>query len=181
MILTEKLQFNVMHPDTVWCSIVAEWQPVAYTSHAPMDCETRFVQIKKECLAILFACEHFDLYLYGREKITVEMDHQALKSIFKKLLRAPPIHLQKMRMRLHQYSIEVRYKKGSQMYLANTLSRAVVQVNYVCSWSEDRLESIASVGPTVTLMIHEDNIQRIQRETAKDQSFLKLSCVIKSD
>ena len=51
----------------------------------------------------------------------------------------------------------------------------------MCPRSEDRLGSIASVDPTVILIIRGDNIQRIQRETTKDQSLLKLSCVIKSD
>ena len=37
---------------------------MVYASHSLMDCETRFAQIEKECLAILFACKRFDLYLY---------------------------------------------------------------------------------------------------------------------
>ena len=50
-------------------ALLQNGQPVAYSSHALTDCETRFVQIEKECLAILFARERFDLYLYGREKL----------------------------------------------------------------------------------------------------------------
>ena len=122
-----------------------------------MDCKTRFAQIEKECLAILFACERFDLYLYGREKITVETDHQLLVSIFKKSLEAAPLHLQKLRMRLHQYSIKVVYRKGSQLYLANTLSRVVTWVNYVCPQFVDMTESIESVDPRLTLMVCENS------------------------
>ena len=35
-----------------------------------------------------------------------------------------PKLLQRMRLRLQKYPLEVRYKKGSEMYVADTLSRA---------------------------------------------------------
>ena len=69
-------------------ALLQNGQPVAYASRSLTDCETRFAQIEKECLAILFACERFDLYLYGRETVTVETDHQPLVLIFKKSLEA---------------------------------------------------------------------------------------------
>ena len=92
-------------------ALLQNGQPVAYASRALIDCETCFAQIEKEYIAILFACEHFYLYLYGRENIMVEMGHESLELIFKKSLQAAPIHLQKMRMHLHRYSIKVSTKK----------------------------------------------------------------------
>ena len=35
-------------------------------------------------LFILYACERFDAYTYGRDIITVESDHKPLESIFPK-------------------------------------------------------------------------------------------------
>ena len=47
-------------------ALLQQGQPVAYTwSHALTSTETRYAQIEKELLAILFACTHFDIYLYG--------------------------------------------------------------------------------------------------------------------
>ena len=56
-------------------------QPVAYASRAMTQAETRYAQIEKELLAIVFACDHFDAYIYGRDVVHIETDHQPLVSI----------------------------------------------------------------------------------------------------
>ena len=42
-------------------------RPVAFASRTLTSAETRYAQIEKELLAIVFACEHFYLYVYGRD------------------------------------------------------------------------------------------------------------------
>ena len=49
-------------------------QPVAYASRSLTEAEVRYAQIEKELLAIVFACDHFDAYVYGRERVNVETD-----------------------------------------------------------------------------------------------------------
>ena len=51
-------------------------QPVAYASRALTPAETRYAQIEKEMLAIVFACTQFEPYLFGRDMVTVETDHK---------------------------------------------------------------------------------------------------------
>lgn len=41
-------------------------QPVAFVSRALTDTETRWAQIEKECLVIVFSVEKFEHYVYGR-------------------------------------------------------------------------------------------------------------------
>ena len=44
-------------------------QPVSYISRALTDAETRYAQIEKELLAIVFAAEKFEHYIYGRQTV----------------------------------------------------------------------------------------------------------------
>ena len=99
-------------------------QPVAFCSNTLTETEQRYAVIEKECLAICLAFEKWDSLLYGKSDITVQTDHQPLESIFKKPLNKAPRRLQAMRMRLQRWSFEVKYKKGAQQVIADTLSRA---------------------------------------------------------
>ena len=99
-------------------------QPVAYASRALTPAEARYAQIEKELLAIVFACTHFDLYIFGRHKVTIESDHKPLEVIVRKPLHKAPARLQRMLLVLQRYNLDVTYKQGASMYLADTLSRA---------------------------------------------------------
>ena len=72
----------------------------------------------------MFACEKFDEYIFGRDVVRVETDHKPLEEIFKKSLCDAPARLQRMLLRLQRYNLEVKYKKGSLMFIADTLNRA---------------------------------------------------------
>ena len=102
-------------------------QPVAYMSCQLKSNEVQWAQIEKEALAICAACHKWDLWLYGK-KVTVHSDHQALETIFKKPLAKAPKRLQRIMFRLQRYAINVTYRKGSSLVLADTLSRAPLQV-----------------------------------------------------
>ena len=83
--------------------------------------ETNYAQIEKELLAIVLGVQRFHQHTYGR-KVVVDADHKPLETIFGKSLATAPRRLQKMFMRLQSYNLDIRYKKGSEMYLADTLS-----------------------------------------------------------
>jgi hypothetical protein len=46
-----------------------EWKPIAFASRAMTQCEQHYAQIEKETLAIVFACERFHEYTYGKRVI----------------------------------------------------------------------------------------------------------------
>ena len=56
---------------------------VAMASGALTDTESRYSNIQRECLAVVFGLEKFEYYFYGR-KVIVETDHSPLEQIFKK-------------------------------------------------------------------------------------------------
>ncbi|KAK2178660.1 hypothetical protein NP493_536g01003 [Ridgeia piscesae] len=98
-----------------------EGKPIAHASRALTSIETRYVQIEKECLAIVFALEHFHQYTFGR-RTNVHSDHKPLEMIVKKPLHKAPRRLQGMFLRMLQYDTDVVYHNGKEMYIADTLS-----------------------------------------------------------
>ena len=62
----------------------------------------------------------------------VKSDHKPLEIIFKKELRSAPMRLQRMILQLQSYVIEVQYKKGKLMSLADTLTKAYLQQECQC-------------------------------------------------
>ncbi|KAK7891131.1 hypothetical protein WMY93_023094 [Mugilogobius chulae] len=77
----------------------------------PEYTETRYAQIEKELLAVVFACSKFKDYIYGKHTV-IETDHQPLVTILKKPIHTAPARLQRMLLRLQAYDITLVYKKA---------------------------------------------------------------------
>ena len=56
------------------------WRVISYASRNLTDVERRYSQTEKEGLALVWACERFKLYVYGRE-FELETDHRPLQYI----------------------------------------------------------------------------------------------------
>ena len=95
---------------------------VAMASRALTDTESRYSNIGRECLAVVFGLEKFEHYLYGR-KVIVETDLSPLEQIFKKNIAEAPARLQRLLLRCMKFDITVRYKAGKSIPVANALSR----------------------------------------------------------
>jgi hypothetical protein len=54
---------------------------IAYASRALSDTESRYSQTEREALAIVWACEHFDIYIRGANNVTIIADHKPLEKI----------------------------------------------------------------------------------------------------
>ena len=126
------MYYDVSQPVTISCDasqsglgadLLQNAKPVAYASRALTDAETRYAQIEKEFLAVVFAFNKFHQYTYGKE-VRVESDHKPLEAITKKRLSAAPPRLQRMLLQLQRYTFTLPYKPGKDMILADTLSRA---------------------------------------------------------
>ena len=70
--------------------------PIAYASKIMNSTQKKYAQIEKELLAIVFACDKFDYYIYGKNKVTILSDHEPLQTLYKKPINEIPIRLQKM-------------------------------------------------------------------------------------
>ena len=105
-----------------------EWMPIAYASRSMTSAERNYTQIEKEQLGVVFACERFHTYIYGRE-VTVETDHRPLISISTKQFCDAPPRLQRLLLRIQRYSLTLEYTPGKLLVKADTLSRAYLKDN----------------------------------------------------
>jgi hypothetical protein len=99
-------------------------KPVAFASRVLSPTEQKYSASEREALACLWACEHWNFYLYGR-RFTLVTDCQALQT----LLTAGgtghrPLRLHRWCDRLYQYNFSVRYKPGRENCVVDCLSRS---------------------------------------------------------
>ena len=107
------------------------------------------------------------LNVLAMRKVTVKTDHKLLETVFKKPLLSAPLRLQRMLMQLQSYDLSVVYKKGSELYIADRLSRA-----YLNESSSD-LEGKHEV--LMLIPIAPPKIKHLKQETATDPVLQKLT------
>ena len=100
------------------------WVPVAYASRAMSTTESRYAQIEKEALAIVWACEKFSSYVLGKQ-ILLETDHKPLVPLmsYKHLDNLPPRVL-RFHLPLIRFDYHITHVPGKYLYAADALSRA---------------------------------------------------------
>lgn len=152
-------------------ALMQQGQPVTYAIRALTKAEQNYSQIEKELLTQVFGIENNHQYVYGR-KVTLWTDHKPLEMIAKKPLAAAP---KRLMLRLMQYDVEIEYKRGPELYLADTLSRAYPPLEHLPGKTDQEVERIHSVN---FLSVSEPQIQEIRGETAKDPVLLFLKAVI---
>ena len=108
--------------------LLQEGQPIAFASKSLTDTETKYANIERELLAIVFSCQWFNMYVLGRP-FTVESDHKPLEMIHQKSLASAPPKLQCMLLQLQRYDVTIRYRPGNEMLLADALSRCPSQAS----------------------------------------------------
>lgn len=159
------------------CCLMQEGQPVAFASRALTPTEQNYAQIEKECLSIVFACQRFHHYLYGRDHINAETDHKPLIAIFSKPLLNAPKRLQSMLLALQGYNLKVVYKPGPEMYLSDTLSRATTgnthpksmhEQHTVCSLGTEQLD-VEQINQAEYLNVTDRRLRQIQQHTDQDE------------
>lgn len=90
----------------------ADPKVVAYASRALSAVETRYSQTEKEALAIVWAVEHFHLFLYGNS-FTLVTDHKPLEIIYGATRSKPSARIERWVLHLQPYSFDVVYKAGA--------------------------------------------------------------------
>lgn len=150
--------------------LLQEGHPVAYASRALSEAEQNYPQIDKELLAIVFGCERFHSYVYGRA-VDVQTDHNPLVTIVKKELHKASPRLQKLLLRLLKYDINrISYVPGKYLYLADTLSRA-----YIGDETGELEEDVVVVH---SIQLHAEAKESLYKAYEQDETMSHLKSVI---
>ena len=106
---SKALTLQVDASDTgLGATLIQEGHSIAYASRVLSDAETRYAQIEKELLAVVFVLEKFCLYTYGRQ-VKVQSDNKPLEIVATKPLQRAPNRLWRMLVRMQSYNAVIHY------------------------------------------------------------------------
>ena len=145
---------------------------VAMASRSLTDTETRYSNIERQCLGVMYGLEKFEYYLLGRH-IVVETDHSPLEQIFKKHITDAPSRLQRILvLRCLRFDLEVKYRPGKSIPVADALSRVCFGDNtHAIRRSEYDVHFITDVSCPI-------NMEHVKSTTTQDATLNMLKDMI---
>ena len=121
---------------------------VAYASRSLTPVEQRYSQTEREALGVLFACEHFHLYIYGA-KFNIITDHKPLERIFTNPAARSNARLERWALKLQPYHFTISYSPGK-TNPADYLSRHPLATTHPSTASDQAEEYIAFLADHTT-------------------------------
>lgn len=149
---------------------------IAYASRAPSDVE-HYSQTEREALAIVWSCEHFHLYIYGKE-FPIVTNHKPLELIWNNPRSKPPARTERWGLRLQPYRLKVEYRKGSKNP-ADNMSHHPIQTHphnkskHATKKAEEYINFITQNNTPRAMTLDE-----IKHGTLKDETLQKKSTVL---
>ncbi|CAH2108833.1 unnamed protein product [Euphydryas editha] len=120
---------------------------------------------------VLFGCTKYHEYIYG-QWVTVKTDHKPLITLFKKALYDIPPRLQRIMLRLQPYNLNVVYKPGKYLYIADTLSRAALNETCLSEVDQDIDLHVNLIMSNLTVI--PEKLKELQEYTVKDQTLSQI-------
>jgi len=111
-----------------------EYHPIGYYSRALLPAEKNYFSTEIEALGVVWAVTYLRLYLEGAEFL-VQCDDRALLSVLTNM--SPNARINRWRLRLSEYTYEIRHGPGQDHEVADALSRLPTKGIYATHWDED--------------------------------------------
>ena len=143
--------------------LLQESKPVMYVSRALTETEQRYSNIERELLAIVFALERLNHYIFGRT-ITVQSDHQPLQNIWKKSIVSASPRLQRLLLR------------GKENVIADALSRVCPLQSNNSKIKDSNIDVIPVHHITQTAPVSKARLQELRLATQSDPTLSKKDC-----
>ncbi|XP_013167322.1 PREDICTED: uncharacterized protein K02A2.6-like [Papilio xuthus] len=135
---------------------------IAYGNRTLSQCERKYSQTEKEALALIWAIEHFNIFLFGKE-FDLITDHKPLEFLFSPKSK-PCARVERWVLRLQAYRYNVKYKPGK-ANIADPLSRLCKYTDKTTQSSEDNyVHQIVELARPCAI-----SMQQIIKESATDQ------------
>lgn len=99
-------------------------RPIAFASRALSKCGTKYSQVEKEALALVYVVKEFHNFVYAR-KFTLITDHRPLVFLLGSRKGIPTLaaaRIHRWALTLAAYQYEIRYRKGAEVSNADALS-----------------------------------------------------------
>ena len=154
-------------------AMLQEGHPLAYASRSLTSSEQNYCQMEKELLSVQFAMEKFHQYTYGRHVI-VQNDHKPLVATHRKPIAAASLRIQRMLLRLQNYTYTFVHVPGKDLHLADTLSRACTEDPPI--EETDPLEHI--LNSVVVTDLTDAELTELQSATARDLHYSQLTDIV---
>jgi transposase InsO family protein len=148
-------------------------RPVFFASRLLNEAEKDYPQLDKEFLAVVWALERLDAFVYG-QVLTVRTDHRPLLGLIKKQMAHLSTRQQRFVARTMRYSFSLEFVPGREMVIADFLSRAVDKPGPECRCrmmgTDIRLED-AFVSMISTTQIADELVEKIRTDIQSDEKY----------
>ena len=112
---------------------------VCFASRLLSEVERRYSQCEKEALAVVWACERFWLYLFGK-RFTLITDNRAIKLIMSNTRSRPPARIERLALRLSQFDYVIEHRPGK--IRRRLLLASPVQIRTVSIFGGDKKRAV---------------------------------------
>ena len=151
-------------------------RPIAYASKSLSDAETRYSNIERELLGVVWAVEHFHHYTFAN-KINIISDHKPLHPLFSgKTLVSCSARTARLLLKVVDKDIRFYYQNGPTMHISDALSRLPTHNTQV--GNKDHIQglkvTISEVSPVMTNV----SLDQFKEHTSKDPVMRQLHTYI---